>query len=134
MSFVKGSAFRIYSNTGTIATPSYTALSCEGQASVSVGNSTTDTSSKCDVWDTHEILHSNWSVSGSGYYSDGDAGVDELVDAVMTRTKVLVQIKTLDAKIFSGNVTVESFDFDSPHDGVVGFSVSLKGDSTLTFA
>ena len=134
MAFVKGSAFRFYSNTGTIATPAYTALSCEGDVTISISNDLADTSSKCSDWNTNEIVKSGWSVSGSGMYSDGDAGVDEIVDAIIARTKLMIQVKTVDAKTFSGSVSIDSFDFSASHDGVVEFSFSATGDSTLTFA
>jgi len=133
MAFITGTSFRFYANTGG-ATPVYTALSCEGEVSINITNTTTDTTSKCDTWDTNEIVHSGWTVSGSGYYNDGDAGVDIIVDSIMGRSQLLIQVKTADAKTFSGTVSFTDFTFDASHDGVVNFSFSATGDSTLTFA
>lgn len=134
MAFVKGNSFRFYSNTGTVGTPTYTALNCEGEVSIQITNTSTDTTGKCSDWNTAEIVRSGWNVSGSGYYDDGDAGVDEIVDAIMGRTKLMIQVKTVDAKTFSGSIIVDDFTFDASHDGVVNFSFSATGTDTLTFA
>ena len=134
MALITGTSFRMKTNTGTALTPAYTEISCEGSCSISITNDSVDTSSKCSTWGTGEVTKKRWSVSADGFYNDGDAAFDKVVDAVIAGTQILIQMLTLDAKTFSGSIIVDDVTFDSPHDGVVNFSLSGTGDDTLTFA
>ena len=134
MAEIAGSDVRFKINTGPVGTPVYVELSCEGEFTLTVSATNADSSSKCSDWNTNIPVKRGWSVSGSGYYSAGDAGVDEIRDNIMAGDQALIQLDDFNTDVYSGTLSFDSFELSTPHDGVVGFSFSGTGDGALTVA
>jgi predicted secreted protein len=134
MAFAAGSTMRIYYNTGPVGTPSYTALNCEVDATLTITHDIAGTTGKCAAWKTSLYTTRGWEISGSGHYDAGDAGVDQIRDDIMAGTQSLIQFKTFNSEVYSGTVNTTSFEIGATTDGAVSFSFAATGDGTLGVA
>lgn len=137
MATVKGTAFRVYVNTGTVGSPVYAAITGEGDVTLSVGAGTIEVTTKDSAgWDEFVKGNMNWSVAFNGKWIASDPGaLDARSDLMTVDATSLIQIKTIDStKIYSGTCIVEKLDLKAAYNGVVEDSLSFKGTGALAYA
>lgn len=135
MAHVDGTAFKVYHNTGTYATPVYTAVGGEVDCTLNFSNSLKNTTDKgSSNWEEFITGVRSWDVSLNIKYDAGDSAITQIEVDALAGTKTKVEVKTLNSNKFYGDVFVQSLSLASAHDGIVTMPVTLKGTSTLTKA
>jgi predicted secreted protein len=137
MAKLKGTAFRLYVNTGTVGSPVYTAITGETDVTLSIGAEVIDTTNKdSSAWGEGIKGFMNWSISGNVKYVESDSGTLDIRSDIMTADATsMIQIKTIDStKIYSGSLVFEKFELKSSYNGIVECSTSGKGIGVLAYA
>ena len=130
---VSGIGFIIKVNTGTIASPVYTTVGGQRNATLSMGTDEIDVTDKASSnW--HEGLPSirNWSIEGDGLLVQDDSGLQELEDAFIGGEKIKVQLLTASGKTYTGDAILTDFSYEAPYDDAATASYTLTGSGALT--
>lgn len=133
MAKVSGVSFLVKVNTGTVATPVYTAVGGQRNATLSMGTDEIDLTDKASSnW--HEGLPSvrNWSIEGDGLLVQDDAGLQELEDAFIGGEMLKVQLLTASGKTYTGDAILTDFSYEAPYDDAATASYTLTGSGALT--
>jgi len=124
---VNGSLFGVYIGTSLIAY----GTGCK----LSIKHTPIDSSNK----DSGAFASKNpgrieWTVSGSGKFVFGTAGVQPLTSAILARTLCSISFKTNVSgdPTYSGSAYVDSFEADAPDMADSTYSFSFTGSGTLT--
>lgn len=132
MAKIHGKNVLVNVNTGTAEVPVWTAVGCQREASIERNNETIDTTSKdSNGWDEKEYGNSNWSIEFGGLVSTTDTGYDELEEAFMNKTKILIQFKGITGKTYEGLACITSAPIEAPQDDYVTYSFSCEGSGAL---
>ena len=135
MAHVKATAVKLYYNTGSYATPSYTAVGGIVTDSWDWSMSPRDTTDK-DSSDWNEYLDGirGWSISGSIKYDAGDAALTQIEDDLVANTLTKVQWKTINSLTWSGDGYLTSVSMTSDNPDVVKMDITVTGTGTWTHA
>lgn len=133
MPAVTGVDFLIKVNTGTEASPVWTAVAGQRNATLNLSMSEVDTTSK-DSGGWHEGLASirSWSIDFDSLLIEDDAGLAELENAFMNQEQVQVQLATPAGYTYTGKATLTDFSYDMPYEGEATASGTLTGTGALT--
>lgn len=135
MATVNGSAFRLYTNTGTVGSPVYTGITGEGSCTIEIKQDAVDITSKdSSGWIENTAILKSWSGSITGKYAAGDAAAVAITTGIIAgTTSVLFKMKTIDTnQMYSGSILYTSVSYDAPYDNIVTFNISFVGTGTLT--
>lgn len=133
MPAVSGVDFIVKVNTGTEASPVWTAVAGQRNATLNMGMEEIDITSK-DSQGWHEGLPGvrNWSIDFDGLIIEDDAGLSALEDAYMNKAQVEVQLVTPAGYTYSGKATLTDFSYDTPYEGEATADGTLTGTGALT--
>lgn len=105
---------------------------------LSVGHSLNTSVNKDDLgWEKSLPGARNWSISGDCEFAfDEGHGADEIVDAIIDRSKLSIEFTTDIAGDyeFSGDAYVESFELSGDAETNLSYSYTLKGTGALSRA
>lgn len=134
MAGVSGINFLLKVNTGTSGSPVYTSVGGQRGATLNLGMSPIDTTSKDSAnWEEHVAGNRNWSIDADALILESDTGYAELIDWYFNNTQLQVEILTAGSHTFIGLASVTSLPHDMPHDGEATFSVTLQGSGALVY-
>lgn len=133
MAHIKGTAVKVYHNTGSYAVPTQTAVGDEVSCTLDISVAIIDTTDK-DSSGWKEGLSSirTWTTGGTAHYDEGDTAQSKLEQDVLAGTLSKVEVKTLNSNKFYGDVNITSIGFSAPHDGIVDMTYALEGTGSLT--
>lgn len=135
MAKVQGTAFYYGANTGSYASPSYTALT--GEVSVSLDLSTTEhetTNKSSSAWYEYLIGIRSGTVSCTYRYDEAGTSDPQIITDWLNNTLVKVELKTLDTYKYTGEGYITSLSMSAPHDGVVEANFTFKFTGAITQA
>lgn len=133
MAAVSGVAFLIKVNTGTEASPVWTAVAGQRNGTLNLSMDTIDVTSKDSAaWTERLAGLREWSIDFDGLLIEGDAGLQELEDAYMNHEKVQVQFVTPTGVKYQGDAFLTDFSYEAPYGGEATASGTLSGTGALT--
>ena len=135
MAHVAGTAVKAYWNTGTYATPSYTAIGGVVSDGIDWSMSPRMTTDKSSA-DYEECVGGirSWTFSASILYDAGDTALTQIEDDLTANTLTKVQWKTLNSVVWSGDALLTSVSFKSDNADVVKLDITAKGTGALGHA
>lgn len=124
----------LYVNTGDEATPQYTVLGGQGDATLTREAEEIDVSAKTDPGGYGDSLvgRKRWSLECGGFIVAGDTALDKLEELYDQRGKVDVELRYPDGKTYKGSAYITEFSLDFPQDDGAQYSLTLSGASALT--
>lgn len=131
MGKIEGNDVYLKVNTGTEASPVWTKVGGQKDATFDRGAGTIDTTDKdSEGWEENLPGLRNWSISFDAFIIEDDAGFLEIEDSFENRVQKQFQIIT-PGHTYQGKATVESLSMSGPlgDAGVVSFG--LKGTGSL---
>jgi TP901-1 family phage major tail protein len=134
MPAVSGVDFLVKVNTGTEASPVWTTVGGQRNATLNLDSDAIDVTSKdSNGWHEEIVGISNWSIEFDGLILEDDAGYLELEEAYMNKTLVMVQLATPAGKTYTGKARI-TLSIEGPYDGEATVSGTLTGSGQLTKA
>ncbi len=130
-----GVAFLIAVNTGTTATPVWTTVAGQRDATLNMDTGEFDATNK-DSANWHEGLAGirTWNISFDALLSETDTGLGELEDAFIDNAQVGIKLTTAASNTYTGTATLTSYAFNMPYNDVVTASGTLSGTGALVKA
>lgn len=120
-------------NTGTDASPVWTAVGAQRNATLKVNNKPVDITSKDgNGWEANISGLSSWGVDCDGLYIDGDAAQQLLETAILTQAYITIELLMPSGKMYAGEGAITSWEVDAPHDKELGYKLSIQGNGALT--
>lgn len=103
--------------------------------SLQIGAREIDVSSKDNAnWDKIIVGRRNWTLSGDGVVLETDTAWTNLESSALAGTLVDVSVTTPGSNTYSGTGIVTQFDTNAPHDDAYTYSVTIRGNGTLSKA
>ncbi|WP_249716281.1 phage tail tube protein [Paenibacillus sp. J31TS4] len=125
----------MYAKLYAVAQATRTPIAEGTEVSISVEADEIETTSfDSNGWKEAEPGIRSWSLDHDAFYVDGDAGQDDLYDALVTGAKIEVEFFPKNAtgvKGWAGRAIVTSWEMGTPVDDAITISVSLSGDGKL---
>lgn len=123
----------LYINTGTTASPTWTLIAGQKNASYSFKKATVDITCKDNSgWEDFIGTTRGWTVTADGLCEETDAGFLYLEAAFFDDSTREFKFITPTDRYFQGEAEIETFDEKFPYDNTVEYSVTLKGKGELT--
>ena len=133
MPAVTGVDFLIQVNTGTEATPTWTTVAGQQNATLNREVDEADITSKdSDGWYEGLPTIRNWSIDFDGLIVEDDTGYKALEDAYMNNEILQVQIVTPVGNKYTGKAYLTDFPIEAPYDDAATYSGTLQGTGPLT--
>lgn len=140
-----GNDLHLFMNTGTDATPVWTAIACAKKHNIKLSQELRETTSKdSGMWEESTFGRKSWEVSVEALYENKDNNGYKNMFESMTTNKMLTiasavctrdaaNVASMDDKIdyYTGNVIITSIDLSAGEGENVSYSVSLKGIGEL---
>lgn len=141
MAITTGLNGKLYINTNTVASPTWTFIGGQRSAKLSKNHEATDVTNKGDAgWERSIGTTRSLSIDLEGFVDEADAGFLALADVFWsdlgstTTTQKQFQFRTPGARTFTGQFNLSKLDEDHPMKDGVGYSASLKSSGVITKA
>ncbi len=135
MAYLKGTAFRVYWNTGTDGTAVNTAIGKETDLNFSWEVDTIDTTNKSSG-NYKEHMESFRSVTATftAHMDEGDSAIDKMLNDVQSGVaqRAGLQFKTINSEIYSFTGTLTNLTYAAAHDGIVDVSGTIESSGSVT--
>lgn len=123
----------LYINTGTTASPTWTLIAGQKNASFSFKKATVDITCKDNSgWEDFIGTTRGWTVSADGLVEEADDGFLYLEDAFFDDATREFKFITPVGREFEGEGEIETLDEKFPYDNVIEYSLTVKGKGALT--
>lgn len=134
MAVKQGVDVLVYVNTGTEATPVWTAVAGQRNATLTLETEDLDITTKDSSGAMRERVPTfvSWSVSCDGLWVESDTGLQALRDAWRNRNLVQIRVKFAEDDIEEGQAIVASIDLEAPYDDAATYAAEFSGASELT--
>lgn len=130
---LKGIDFIIEVNTGTEASPVWTAIAGQRGGSFNGSGDTMDSTSKDGSgWEENIVGLRSWSIDFDGLHSETDVGLQKVFDEWIAGNQVHVRMKFPSGTTYEGDATITDISIDAPHDDVATATGSLEGSGAIT--
>lgn len=135
MPATSGASFLVKINTGTDASPVWTTVAGQRDATLKMGIDEIDVTSK-DSAGWHEGLPSirNWSVDFDALLIEADAGQVAVEAMYLNKTQVKLEILTAAAVTYIGKATLTDLSYGMPNEGEATFAGTFTGTGALAKA
>jgi predicted secreted protein len=125
----------LYINTGTDASPTYTLIGGQRNASLDFSKKTVDITNKGDFgWDNFTATTRGVTVDVDGLVDEADAGFQQLRLVFWNNVSMKFRFNTPSGVTYSGTFELDSLNESYPYDDAVGYKASLKSKGTVTKA
>lgn len=130
---VSGVGFLVKINTGTDASPVWTTIAGQRDATLNMAMDEIDVTNK-DSLSWHEGLPTirNWSIDFDALTTQGDAGQVAVENMFINKTQVKVQVLTASGMTYDGKATLTDLSYGMPHEGEATFGGTFTGTGALT--
>lgn len=113
----------------------YNILGGQRGATLNRSAETIDTTTKSsNGWRENEVSIREWSIEADGLLVESDQAYQDLEDAYMNGTTVLVELTTAAGNKYSGEAIITDFPIEMPYDDAATYSITLQGTGPLTKA
>lgn len=130
---ITGVDILLYVNTGTVASPVWTAVGGQRGCTLNRSADEIDASDKTTGgWKKTLPGLLNWSMDCDAVLLDSDNAYDALESAYENRTSVLVKMERPDGRKYQGEAHITDFPMEAPQDDVASISITLSGKGALT--
>lgn len=135
MAATSGVSFLVKINTGTDASPVWTTIAGQRDATLNMSIDEIDITSK-DSSGWHEGLPSirNWSVDFDALLIEADAGQVAVEAMYLNKTQVKVEVLTVAGTTYIGKATLTDLKYGMPNDAEVTFAGTFMGTGALAKA
>lgn len=132
---VSGVSFLVAINTGSAATPVWSTIGGQRDATLNLNTGEFDSTTK-DSSNWHEGLVGirDWDITFGNLLSETDTGLAELETAFMDNAQVQVRLTTAATNTYTGTATLTNYAIGMPYNDVVTASGTLKGSGALVKA
>ena len=125
---MKGVDILVLVNTGTDASPEWTPVGGQRNATLSESSDTIETTHKLSGrYRSYDYGPATWTISADGLYIESDTAYQALVDAMRNQEFVKVRWQEGGDNVFEGTALVISRDLEGPYDGEATYSVEFQG-------
>lgn len=132
MAAVSGVDFLVKVNTGTEASPVWTTVGGQRNATLNLESDAIDITSKdSNGWHEELVGINNWSIEFDGLILENDTGYLELEEAYMNKSLVMVQLSTPAGKTYTGKARI-TLKIEGPYESEATLSGTLTGSGQLT--
>lgn len=129
---VSGVSFLVAINTGTTATPVWTNVAGQRDATLNLNTAEFDATTK-DSANWHEGLTGirDWDISFNNLFGESDTGLAELENAFLNNEQVQIKLTTAANNTYDGTATLTNYAIGMPYNDVVTANGTLKGSGPL---
>lgn len=120
-------------NTGTPESPIYTTVGGQKDASMNIAGDAIDVSSKDGSgWKEYKLGLKGWDMDLDGVIKESDTGIQELIDAFMNQTEILVKVLFPDGSFYVGNSVITSMPMKLGMAADATYTFKIQGTGALT--
>jgi len=129
---ITGVSIKISVNTGTEASPVWTEVGGQRNATLNRSKAEINASDKTTQgWERTIGGLKKWSIDADGLYIYDDAGYAALENAFLTDQRVQVAMAMPDGKKRYGLAEITDFPIEAPYDDAATYSITLSGAGAL---